>query len=87
MIAEQVDLSKYIEMRNDRPNIRGRRFPVMYLISYQRANHSTIEELCDDYSLSETEVLAAFLYYRQHKDEMDRQDAEDTKAWEEQYKR
>jgi uncharacterized protein (DUF433 family) len=87
MIAEKVDLSKYIEMRNDRPNIRGRRFPVMYLISYQRANPSTIEELCDDYSLSEAEVLAAFLYYRQHKEEMDRQHKEDTQAWEEQYER
>ena len=87
MIVETVDLSKYIEMRDNRPNIRGRRFPVMHLISYQRTNRFTLEELCDDFSLSEAEVLAAFLYYRQHKDEMDRQDAEDTKAWEEQYKR
>ncbi len=87
MIAEQVDLSKYIEMRDNRPNIRGRRFPVMHLISYQRKNQFTLEELCDDFSLSEAEVLAAFLYYRQHKDEMDRQDEEDTQAWEEQYER
>ncbi|MCL4254967.1 MAG: DUF433 domain-containing protein [Anaerolineae bacterium] len=87
MIAEKVDLSKYIEIRNNRPNIRGRRFPVMHLISYQRTNLLTLEELCDDFSLSEAEVLAAFLYYRQNKDEMDRQAAEDSKAWEEQYER
>ncbi len=87
MIAEQVDLSKYIEIKNDRPNIRGRRFPVMYLISYQKANHATLEELCDDYSLSEAEVLAAFLYYRQNKDEMDRQEALDLQEEEDLFNR
>lgn len=87
MISETVDLSKYIEMRNDRPHIRGRRIPIMSLIAYQKVNHSTIEELCDDYTLSEAEVLAALLYYRQNQEEMDRQDQEDILAWEELYQR
>lgn len=87
MISKTVDLSKYIEMRNDRPHIRGRRIPIMSLIAYQKVNHSTIEELCDDYTLSEAEVLAALLYYRQNQEEIDRQDQEDIQAWEEQYQR
>jgi uncharacterized protein (DUF433 family) len=80
MISQTVDLSKYIEMRNARPHIRGRRIPIMSLIAYQKVNHSTIEELCDDYTLSEAEVLAVLLYYRQNQEEMDRQDQEDIQA-------
>jgi uncharacterized protein (DUF433 family) len=77
MIAEKVDLSKYIEMRNDRPNIRGRRIPIMFLVSFQKAHQSTIEDLCEGYTLSRAEVLAALLYYQEHQEELDKQDEQD----------
>ncbi|MDX2075288.1 MAG: DUF433 domain-containing protein [bacterium] len=79
MIAEKVDLSKYIEMRNDRPHIRGRKIPIMFLVSFQKANNSSVEDLCDGYSLSRAEVLSALLYYQEHQAELDIQDALDEK--------
>ena len=78
MIAETVDLSKYIETRDDRPNIRGRRIPVMFIVSAKKAHNATIDELCDNYTLSHGEVLAALLYYEEHQTELDAQDEADT---------
>lgn len=77
MIAEKVDLSKYIEMRNDRPNIRGRRIPIMFIIGAKKAQNATIDELCENYTLSQAEVLAALLYYEEHQEELDKQDEQD----------
>lgn len=77
MIAEKVDLSKYIEMRNDRPNIRGRRLPIMTIINTQKATNYTVDELCYDYTLSRAQVLAALLYYQEHQEEMDKLEALD----------
>jgi uncharacterized protein (DUF433 family) len=75
---EQVDLSKYIEARDDRPCIRGRRLPVMFVAAAEQANRLSIAELAYQFTLSEEQVLAALLYYREHKVEMDAQDAADT---------
>ena len=72
MIAEKVDLSKYIEMRNDRPHIRGRRLPIMIVIGTEKANNYTVEQLCYDYTLSKSQVLAVLLYYQEHQEELDR---------------
>jgi uncharacterized protein (DUF433 family) len=80
VIPEKVDLSKYIEMRDGRPNIRGRRLPVVFLASAQRLNHYSIADLMDSYTLSEEQVLAALLYYREHQEEIDAQDAEDLRV-------
>ena len=77
MIAEKVDLSKYIEMRNNRPNIRGRRLPIMTIINTQKATNYTVDELCYDYTLSRAQVLAALLYYQEHQEEMDKLEALD----------
>lgn len=74
MIAEKVDLSKYIEMRNDRPNIRGRRLPIMTIINTKKVMDATVTQLCDEYTLSESEILAALLYYQEHQEELDKQD-------------
>jgi uncharacterized protein (DUF433 family) len=76
-VPEQVDLSKYIEIRDDRPHIRGRRLPVAFVAAAHQANHASIEELAYQFTLSEEQVLAALLYYREHKTEIDAQDAAD----------
>lgn len=77
MIAEKVDLSKYIEMRNDRPHIRGRKLEVVFIASAQRVNKWSIEQLCDEFTLTQSQVLAALLYYKEHQAELDVQDEAD----------
>ena len=86
-IPEKVDLSKYIEMRDDRPNVRGRRLPIMLIVLTQQENDLSIADLAYNFTLSEEQVLAALLYYREHKEEMDRQDAADIQMSEEMHKR
>ncbi len=78
MLAKKVDLSKYIEMREGRPNIPGRRLPVAFVAAARQTNHASFEELAYQFTLSEEQVLAALLYYREHKAEIDAQDATDT---------
>jgi uncharacterized protein (DUF433 family) len=76
-VPEKVDLSKYIEVRRDRPHLRGRRLPVAFIAAAEQANHLSIAELAYQFTLSEEQVLAALLYYREHKAEIDAQDAAD----------
>lgn len=76
-IPEQTNLDKYIELRDNRPHIRGRRLPVAFIAAAERANHSILSELAYQFTLSEEQVLAALLYYHEHKAEIDAQDAED----------
>jgi uncharacterized protein (DUF433 family) len=45
----------------------------------------SITELADDFSISEEEVLAALLYYREHQAEIDAQDAAEEKLFDELY--
>ena len=84
---EKIDLSKYIEMRNNRPNIRGRRLPVMFIAAAEYENQLSIAELAYQFTLSEEQVLAALLYYREHKTELDAQDADDTLQSQEMHQR
>lgn len=74
---EKVDLSKYIELRDNRPHIRGRRLPVVFVAAAQQANHLSIADLAYQFTLSEEQVLAALLYYREHQEEIDLQDKAD----------
>jgi uncharacterized protein (DUF433 family) len=76
-VPEKIDLSKYIEIRDERPHIRGRRLPVIFVAAAERANHPSITELSYQFTLSEEQVLAALLYYHEHKAEIDAQDALD----------
>ena len=76
-VPKTVDLTKYIEMRDNRPHIRGRRLPVMFVVGAEQANKLSIAELAYQFTLSEEQVLAALLYYREHKATMDEQDAAD----------
>lgn len=80
---ETVDLSKYIEMRDGRANIRGRRLPVSFIAINRLTNNATIEELAYEYTLTEEQVFAALLYYHEHKDEIDAEYAADYEASEE----
>ncbi len=76
---DSVDLGKYIEWRADRPHIRGRHLPVMFVVAAEQANQPSIAELAYQFTLSEEQVLAALLYYREHKAELDAQDAADAR--------
>jgi uncharacterized protein (DUF433 family) len=74
-----VDLSKYIETRlfGERPHIRGRRIPVAMIVRRAHANGWTAAETAYDFTLSEAEVLAAMLYYEEHREQIDLQEAEE----------
>jgi len=64
-----VDLSQYVETRlfGDRPHIRGRRIPIAVIAHTAVANKYGVHELMYAFDLSEPEVLAALLYYSEHK--------------------
>ena len=79
-IPEPVDLSKYIEIRDKRPNIRGRRLPVAFIAAASQANNLSIVDLAYQFTLEEEEVLAALLYYREHQAEIDAQDSMDAQT-------
>ncbi len=74
--ASTLDLSKYIEVRvfGERPHIRGRRVPIA-TIAYAPAQGWDVTRIAYKYSLSEAQVLSALLYYEEHRDEIDAQDA------------
>ncbi len=72
-----IDLTKYIEFRRfgSRPHLRGRRIPVAVVASAARDNAELgVGDLAIAYDLSEVEVLAALLYYEQHRAEVDAQE-------------
>jgi len=75
--APALDLSKYIEKRffGERPHIRGHRVPIAAIVYFGHENNRSVAELMDDFTLSEAEVLAALLYYSEHKVEVDAQEA------------
>lgn len=83
----KADLSKYIEMRNDRPHIRGRRLPVIFVAEAHQVDNLSIAELAYEFTISEEQVLAALLYYREHKADMDAQDEADKRASDELHRR
>jgi uncharacterized protein (DUF433 family) len=84
---EKVDLSKYIELGDDRPCVRGRRLPVIFVAAAQQANNLSIADLAYQFTLSEEQVLAALLYYREHQAELDAQDATDAQESMEMHRR
>jgi uncharacterized protein (DUF433 family) len=78
MQITEIDLSEYIERRyfQERPHVRGRRIPVIVIVEAAYDGGRTISEMMQDYSLSESEVLAALLYYTEHKAEIEALEAE-----------
>lgn len=73
-----TDLSRYIEVRDGRPHIRGRRVSVMFVVKASEINHFSVDELAHEFTLSNEQVLAALLYYHEHKSDLDAQDEVDT---------
>ncbi|MBI5957182.1 MAG: DUF433 domain-containing protein [Chloroflexi bacterium] len=78
-----ADLRKYVDTRffDERPHIRGRRIPIATVAYNVRTNGWTIGETAHNFSLSEPEVLAALLYYHEHQDEIDRQEEEEKRLF------
>jgi uncharacterized protein (DUF433 family) len=72
-----VDLSKYIAVESfgSRPHVKGRRVPVATLAHSAGSQHWDVPELAYQFGLSETEVLAALLYFEQHRDSIEAQEA------------
>jgi uncharacterized protein (DUF433 family) len=87
-VPATVDLRKYIETRfyGERPHIRGRRVLVSMIAANAEHNNLGISDLAYEFSLSQEEVLAALLYYREHQAEIDQQDAEEQKLFDEMYR-
>ena len=50
-----------------------------------RENDWSVARLAHKFTLSEAEVLAALLYYDEHKAEIDRQDADEQRLFDEMY--
>jgi uncharacterized protein (DUF433 family) len=84
-----INLEKYIERRlfGSRPHVRGRRIPVAVIAYTARDNDHGVKELMYDFTLSETEVLAALLYYAEHKAEIDAQQAEEARLFDIEYQK
>lgn len=74
-----LNLRKYIDTKyyGERPHIRGRRVLVSMITANAEMNNWNVAQLAYEFSLTEEQVLAALLYYREHKAEIDRQDAEE----------
>jgi uncharacterized protein (DUF433 family) len=74
-MAINLNLSKYIDLRDERPHVRGRRIPVATIAHSARSQGWTINQLAYEFTLSEAEVLAALLYYEENRDAIEAQEA------------
>lgn len=88
-IPEAIDLRKYIDTETymQRPHIRGRRVPVATIAHSGRSQGWDVAELAYQFTLSETQVLAALLYYEEHREEIEAQEAAYQKLLDEAYER
>lgn len=86
-VPEKIDLSKYIDtqLMGDRPHIRERRLPVSFLAANAATNGWNIQELAYEFTLSEEQVLAALLYYREYMAQIDAQDTSEQQLWDQQH--
>lgn len=84
-IPEKVDLRKYVEIRffENRPHIRERRVPVATVAYNFHTNQWTVSETAENFGLTEPEVLAALLYYEEHRAEIDVQEQEENRLFDE----
>ncbi|MDZ4672553.1 MAG: DUF433 domain-containing protein [Phototrophicales bacterium] len=64
--APIFNLSKYIELRDERPHIRGRRVSVATIAHSAQTHGWDVPTLCEQFTLSQTEVLSALLYYSEY---------------------
>lgn len=80
--------NKYVDasLYGNRPHVRGRRVLVSMIAANYDENQWSVARMAEEFSLSEEEVLAALLYYREHKEEIDQQDAEEQKLFDEMHR-
>ncbi len=80
-----TDLTLYVETRlfGERPHIRGRRVPVATIVAFAQANKWNIDQLAYNFTLTEAQVLAALLYYQEHKEVIDKQEAQEQSQFDE----
>ncbi|PJF27913.1 MAG: hypothetical protein CUN53_02290 [Phototrophicales bacterium] len=73
MQISAVDLSEYIERKyfQQRPHVRARRIPVAVIAEAAYESGWSVPVIMQEYGLSETEVLAALLYYVEHRESID----------------
>ncbi len=74
-MAINLNLSKYIDLRDERPHVRGRRIPVATIAHSARSQGWNVDQLAYEFTLSEAEVLAALLYYEENRDAIEAQEA------------
>lgn len=88
-IPTTVDLHKYIDTTfyGERPHIRGRRMLVSMIAANAESRQLSTAQLAHEFTLTAEEVLAALLYYREHQAEIDQQDIEEQKQFDEMYAR
>ena len=74
-----ADLRKYIDTSyyGERPHIRGRRLLVSMVAANYETNARSVAELAHEFTISKEEVLAALLYFREHRAEIERQDTQE----------
>jgi len=86
-IAVPVDLSKYIERKRygERPHIRGKKVLVSFVARGAIANNMSAKDLAYDFTITEEEATAALLYYYEHKEEIDAQDIQEQRLFDEMY--
>jgi uncharacterized protein (DUF433 family) len=70
VLDRYIDTSKF----GERPHLRGRRIPVATVAYHARDNGWDIQRLTGEFKLSQSEVLAALLYYEEHHAEIDAQE-------------
>ena len=83
-----LDLSKYVESRfwGNRPHLRDRRIPIATLAHSANSQGWDVEELAYQFTLTEAEVLAALLYYAEHEDDVEAEEAVYQAALDEHYR-
>lgn len=77
MDTTTIDLTKYIDTRffGERPHIRGRRITVAQIAYSMRSENWTVQQIAHQFGLTESQVLAALLYYEENKAMIDAQEA------------
>ena len=87
-VPATIDLTKYVETRifGERPHIRGRRVPIAMITYSAHSEKWNGEELAYQFTLSEAQVLAALLYYQEHKAEIDAQEQAEQAQMDEMYR-
>jgi len=63
------------------PNIAGRRLTVRFMSIFLNDPEWTVDRICEEYNLVPAQVYAAWTYYYDHKEAIDRIIAEDNEAY------